>query len=709
MTYTYNAIGERVATTQTVGNEWRKTDQDTEYVRIGGELWQVAAFTLSCSDISIAPRASATRRQLTGLTALNPTRTESIDARANVDESWTEFDPETKIHSTFQRMPHATNLAITRSQFGRNVESVSFSGVTNTPGYDALGRVVSSTDGRGNATTLLYNALGQRICTIDAATNATWYAFDDFGRLASVTNALGEVTVYEYNLQGRKTYEGGGTYPVRFIYDDEGRMTSMTTYRDESGPGDTTTWFYDEPTGLLVQKLYEDGKGPSYTYTPDGKLAIRTWARGVTSTYAYDGWGNLTNIVHSDGTPSVSMAYDVMGRQIWTSDAAGVTMFAYAAYASLTNETVAGQYAKALDRHVDLYGRNVGYSLDGQRKQTVAYDPATGRVASMDGFVWQYLPGSDLKQSLAYPKGAVAEWVYESRRDLLTLVSNDVFSAYAYENDAAGRRIAKNTEHYGYNVRGELIVATNTATAANYAYTFDSIGNRIVADELGTNFVYSANALNQYTNIVSTVEFHPEFDDDGNQTLVKTSTGIWHVAYNAENRPVVWSNGAAVVTMDYDRMGRRVWYKSISGAQTNAFAKFVYDGYLCVQKLDGTTGNIEQEFVWDPTEPLATRPLKWTLPDLGRTFHYFHDGNKNVSDVVDADDSNLAAHYDYAPFGAVTTATGPFAAVNPYRFSSEYHDPGLGCVYYNYRHYNSLVGRWMSRDQDEGFSDNLLC
>ena len=92
---------------------------------------------------------------------------------------------------------------------------------------------------------LMYNAQGQRVCAIDAATNATWYAFDEYGRLASVTNALGEVTVYEYNLQGRKTYEGGGTYPVRFTYDDEGRMTSMIMYRDESGPGDTTAWTYD--------------------------------------------------------------------------------------------------------------------------------------------------------------------------------------------------------------------------------------------------------------------------------------------------------------------------------------------------------------------------------------------------------------------------------------------------------------------------------
>ena len=36
---------------------------------------------------------------------------------------------------------------------------------------------------------------------------------------------------------------------------------------------DVTRWNYDPATGLLTQKLYDDGKRPSYTYTPDGKLA----------------------------------------------------------------------------------------------------------------------------------------------------------------------------------------------------------------------------------------------------------------------------------------------------------------------------------------------------------------------------------------------------------------------------------------------------
>ena len=52
----------------------------------------------------------------------------------------------------------------------------------------------------------------------------------------------------------------------------------------------------------------------------------------------------------------------------------------------------------------------------------------------------------------------------------------------------------------------------------------------------------------------------PQYNADGNQTLIKTSTGIWSVTYNAENRPVRWESGDMVVTMNFDRMGRRTLY-----------------------------------------------------------------------------------------------------------------------------------------------------
>ena len=113
--------------------------------------------------------------------------------------------------------------------------------------------------------------------------------------------------------------------------------------------------------------------------------------------------------------------------------------------------------------------------------------------------------------------------------------------------------------------------------------------------------------------------------------------------------------------------------------------------------------------IWDPSEPVATRPLWMQRVSGTYNFFYFHDGNKNVSELVSYQAARgVPAHYEYAPFGAVTavvtnTAITAFnvAATNPYRFSSEYADDALGLVYYNYRHYEPMMGRWLSRDPRE--------
>ena len=312
--------------------------------------------------------------------------------------------------------------------------------------------------------------------------------------------------------------------------------------------------------------------------------------------------------------------------------------------------------------------------------------------------------------------------------------TNDIFTAtyslgsdplrtqYDYVYDAAGRRISvsksgnafdqADTVAYGYNARSEL---TNAVAAVDsnyrYAYYFDEIGNRETSSERVTNFVYAANQLNQYTEISDSAlsaspreTFTPTHDDDGNQTLVKTATGIWHVTYNGENRPILWENVSTnsptpnsstptLLSMSYDRMGRRV---------TKNFQRFVYDGYMQIANFKHQTSNIKlQTFIWDPTEPVATRPLVWNSstfqPFNLSTSYYTHDGNKNVSEVIAADGA-LAAHYEYAPFGAVVAQRGPSAAVNPWRFSSEFAEDDTATVYYNYRHYEPVMGRWLCRD-----------
>ena len=83
---------------------------------------------------------------------------------------------------------------------------------------------------------------------------------------------------------------------------------------------------------------------------------------------------------------------------------------------------------------------------------------------------------------------------------------------------------------------------------SEYAYQYDDIGNRITSTDLTTNRTYTANSLNQYSAITTsdlglqTSSFEPQFDDDSNQTLIQTSTGIWSVQYNGENSLIPWEN-----------------------------------------------------------------------------------------------------------------------------------------------------------------------
>ena len=311
-----------------------------------------------------------------------------------------------------------------------------------------------------------------------------------------------------------------------------------------------------------------------------------------------------------------------------------------------------------------------------------------------------------------------------------------------YVSDAIGRRteIARSgacmtesrSDTYGYNDRNELISFRRGAESEEeYAYQYADIGNRLLSLDLSTNRTYIANALNQYTSISNSAAsapsagetFIPQYDLDGNQTLVQTATGIWSVTYNGENRPVQWSNGATNIVMSFDRMGRRVEYLETASTEesvvndditnivmtvtTNAHHRFVYDGYLCVQRLNAAANNaIDLAFGWDPSEPVATRPLWMQRVSGTYNFFYFHDGNKNVSELVSYQSARgVPAHYEYAPFGALTAATTNtaftafnVAVANPFRFSSEYTDDALGLVYYNYRHYEPVMGRWLLRD-----------
>ena len=77
---------------------------------------------------------------------------------------------------------------------------------------------------------------------------------------------------------------------------------------------------------------------------------------------------------------------------------------------------------------------------------------------------------------------------------------------------------------------------------------------------------------------------------------------------------------------------------------------------------------------------------------------------------VAAENGAVAAHYEYAPFGAAVAYADESADINPWLFSGEYDDGTVGVVYYNYRYFQTYVGRWVSMDPTFEFGGlNLYC
>ena len=156
--------------------------------------------------------------------------------------------------------------------------------------------------------------------------------------------------------------------------------------------------------------------------------------------------------------------------------------------------------------------------------------------------------GSNLLHKLTKPNNMTLTQTYEATRDLLTGMAyhrgTTLVAQREYSYDALGRPTARNTARQGtvvndifeHNTRSELVIAT--VNGKNYEYAYDNIGNREFSLEDCKSTMYDANSLNQYTSIAVNggTPFIPQFDAYGNQTLIKTESGIWCAVYNAELR-----------------------------------------------------------------------------------------------------------------------------------------------------------------------------
>ena len=152
-------------------------------------------------------------------------------------------------------------------------------------------------------------------------------------------------------------------------------------------------------------------------------------------------------------------------------------------------------------------------------------------------------------------------------------------------------------------------------------------------------------------------------------------------------------------------MGRRATKKVTVNGSITLHRRYIYRGYLQIAACDLTrTGHPSLwHLTWDPTQPIATRPL--ALRKDGTWYTYGWDLTKNICEIY-GPAGYIRTAYTYTPYGEVT-ATGDVE--QPIQWSSEFNDAELGMVYYNYRHYKPIDGRWMGKVSSAiGFVITLL-
>ena len=237
-------------------------------------------------------------------------------------------------------------------------------------------------------------------------------------------------------------------------------------------------------------------------------------------------------------------------------------------------------------------------------------------------------------------------------------------------------------------------------------YAYDPIGNRQTATEGTSETAYEANSLNQYETVGGSSLI---YDKDGNLTAYN---GV-NYEFNAENRLVGVEPASPVdddtkVEFVYDYMGRRckktvsTYDDSIPEWTETSTTLFVYDGWNLIQELDAS-GTVQKSYAWglDLSQNLQGAGGVGGLlamTDGTDTFLYCYDGNGNVGQLVNAATGDIAAHYEYDPFGKTIVADETLTNANPFRFSTKFRDAETGLYYYGYRYYSTELGRWLSRD-----------
>jgi RHS repeat-associated protein len=506
-------------------------------------------------------------------------------------------------------------------------------------------------------------------------------------------------------------------FVTHYAYDPMNNLTNITQGAQQRG------YVYDGISRLLSTTTPESGS-TQYTYATFGAVSTRTDARGVITTYGYDGLNRLKQITYNVGstgvpaTAAISYTYGTssttnnVGRLLKLTDGLGSETYSYDVLGRTT------QVSKLINGHTF----NIGYSYN-QIGEIKALTYPSGRVVSQvydaigrlqqiasGGFNYLTIPAggynsASLKTSLSYGNGVQATIGYNARLQLssvqyvsggttmlgLTYSYNQALNG-ANVNNGQITQITDATQPgrdvtYTYDQLARLKTAV-TAGSTSYpqwglTWTYDRYGNRTAQTVTAGSGPATTFSVDETTNRF----IGDTYDANGNLTL---EGGLnYSFIYDGDNHLVNFDSGTSV--FNYDGHGLRV-QKLNAGTTTT----YIFDRGNILAEYLGNSGasTPAREFIYADGQYLATIS--------GGTTTYYHSDRLSIRLQTKAD-GTWSGERGHFPFGEAWYDHGTFtknAFTNYKRETESFTD------YAYARYYSNRQGRFMMVDRVSGTTTN---
>jgi len=615
--------------------------------------------------------------------------------------------------------------------------------------YDNVGNVTVVTNPRNFNTTTFYDARNRPKEIRDCFWQPTTITYDIAGHQKTITRPNGQVITYAaFDSMNRVlSQKASNHYP----WGDYDMWTGYTYYTPADGP--------NAPVGLLhyFQDSFLFGGNDQYIYGYDsmgrktsvtyplnansvhrtegfgydtvGRLQTFTNRAGSVQTFSFDALNRTTGFTWNDGTPSVSLGYDIGSRLITINNANASISRVYWSDNSLRSETetATGGTARAVSYFYDSDGNRAG--------------DATHPGLQIPGysFTYTYTNRNQLRQ-IKTGNTALATFTYDENgytgdlttRSLAngTSTSYQIYDAmdrvtwmnhsfggnvtrtfnYGYDLPSGNRKFVRRLgsslgdvgDAYGYDLADQAIalqVNVPTPQNANLGFSdeniyYDANGNLNWFSPPGWGYHYTdTDNLNQYVHrTVNNITTTAIYDPKGNMTTAFDGSTY---QYDAQNRLTRATKNGVPIDFAYDGLNRQV--KRIVTGGTNPGTFFsVWDGWDLVSEYHMKAGTVVEDasYLHGPTG---------LVKNLKTNNYYYQDASGSTSNLADSG-GTLKEWYRYdlqgTPFfydaNNNQTTTSSFGVRHLFTGQQWYSEVGLYDL--RNRFYSPDIGRFLQPD-----------